>query len=325
MAGHSHHDHAAALADRLKLGIILTAIILAIELVGGLISNSLALLSDAGHVLADVIALSLSWYAVRQAQRPASHRMTFGYHRVGVIIALVNAASIVIIAGIIFYEAFRRIGQPPEVDSAVMLGIAILGLGINLLVAYWLRSEQKENINVRSAFWHVLGDALASVGVIIGGLIIMLTGQNVVDVIISIVIGIILIAAAWGIFREGIQVLLEATPKQIDVSQMIKALKQVPGVRGVYDVHVWSISPQIHAMSSHVLIKDCPTSQASVIRQRIENVLSRFHINHTTIQMECELCKEGDVFCRLTAIPEETKTPPHEDKSETEDIDSHDI
>jgi len=279
-----------------------------IEVAGGLLSNSLALLSDAGHVFADILALSLSWYGVRQAERPPTGRMTFGYHRVGVIIALVNAAGIFAIAMVIFYEAYRRWQHPPEVDSLPMLAAATVGLAVNIFVALWLRQEQRSNLNVRSAFWHALGDALASIGVIIGGIIILLTGKFLVDPIISVLIGFIIILAAWRILKEGLRVILEATPQQIDVNSMINTLNLVRGVKGVHDVHVWSITPEIHAMSCHVLIDDLLTSQAADIRSKIEEVLQqRFHIEHSVLQMECQECSANDLFCQLTFGPNEEK------------------
>lgn len=301
------------MASKLKFGIVLTSFILVIEVVGGLLSNSLALLSDAGHVFADVIALSLSWYGVKQAERPASGRMTFGYHRVGVIIAVVNAIAIFAIALVVFYAAYRRLQQPPEVNSLLMLSVAIVGLGVNLFVAFWLRREQHGNLNVRSAYWHVLGDALASTGVIIGGVIMLLSGWFWVDPIISVFIGLIITLAAWRILKEGLSVLLEATPKQVNITEMVNALNRMPEVKDVHDIHVWSISPELHAMSCHVLIDDLPTSQAAGIRQKIEAVLrQQFHIEHTALQMECQQCSSNDIFCTLTFGPEaeETKKSP---------------
>ncbi len=301
MTDHTHHRGRSSVASKLKCGIILSSVILVAELAGGLMANSLALLADAGHVFTDVIALSLSWYGLRQAERPASNRMTFGYHRVGVIIAIVNALSIFAIALFIFYEAIRRLQDPPEVDSPIMLIVATIGLSVNLLVAFWLRKEQRANLNIRSAFMHSLGDALASIGVILGGIIILTTGLFVVDPIISIAIGLIIILAAWNIFRDGLRVLLEATPPDIDLSQMISDLKNVSGVKDVHDIHVWSITPQLHAMSCHVLIDDRLTSEAAGIRQKIEEILLRqYQIEHTTLQMECEVCDEGDFLCKLT-------------------------
>lgn len=301
MPAHTHHKALSSVTSKLKYGIIFSSLILVAELAGGILANSLALLADAGHVFTDIIALSLSWYGIKQAERPASHKMTFGYHRVGVIIAVVNALSIFAIALFIFYEAIRRLQDPPEVDSPIMLIVATIGLGVNLLVAFWLRKEQRANLNIRSAFMHSLGDALASIGVILGGIIILTTGLFVVDPIISIAIGLIIVLAAWGIFRDGLRVLLEATPPGIDLSQMISDLKNVPGVKDVHDIHVWSITPQLHAMSCHVLISDRPTSEAAGIRQKIEEILLRqYQIEHTTLQMECEVCGDGDFLCKLT-------------------------
>jgi cobalt-zinc-cadmium efflux system protein len=294
------HNHHLPVGSKLKYGIILTSIILVMELVGGLLSNSLALLSDAGHVFADVVALSLSWYGVRQAERSATSRMTFGYHRVGVIIAIVNALSIFAIGAIILYEAYSRWQQPPEVNSLMMMVVAIIGLSANVFVIWWLRKDQRKNLNVRSAFWHALGDALASIGVILGGALIYFTGLFILDPIVGAIIGIIIIVAAWGILKEGMKVILEATPHQINVTEMVTTLEQVPGVKGVHDVHVWSISPEIHAMSSHIVVDDIATSQASNIRSKIEDVLKkRFDIEHSTIQMECDECNASDLFCNL--------------------------
>lgn len=301
MTEHTHH-HAIGVESKLKFGLLLTASILVIEVVGGLLSNSLALLSDAGHVFADLLALSLSLYGVIQAKRPASQRMTFGYHRVGVVIAIVNALSIFAIAGFILYEAYSRFVQPPEVKSLLMLSAAAIGLGVNIFVALWLRTEQRENLNVRSAFWHAAGDALASIGVIIGGIIMLLTGWFWVDPIVSALISVIIFIAAWQILKEGLHVLLEATPSGVDISTMMDALGRIPGVKEVHDLHVWSISPGLHAMSSHVLIDDLSISEAASIREQIEDILQqRFNIEHTTIQMECQQCETNDVFCTLTS------------------------
>ena len=312
MTEHRHHSP-LPVGSKLKFGIMLTGFILIIEVVGGLLSNSLALLSDAGHVFADVVALSLSWYGVRQAERPSSSRMTFGYHRVGVVIAIFNAISIFAIALVILYEAYRRLQQPPEVNSLLMLSVAVVGLGANALVVLWLRRDQRTNLNVRSAFWHSLGDALASIGVIIGAAIMLLTGLFWVDPIISVLIALIITLAGWRILREGLRVILEATPRHVDITGMLNTLGQIPGVRDVHDVHVWSISPELNAMSCHVLIDDLSTSQAATIRERIEDVLrQQFQIKHTTLQMECQLCSPNDVFCNLTfeSGDEEARRPP---------------
>ncbi len=293
------HNHGSLVGRKLLLSVMLSLVILGAEIVGGIISHSLALLSDAGHVLIDVLALGLSWFGVRQAERPASSKWTFGYHRVGVIIAIVNAFSIFSISGVILYEAYRRWQQPPEVNSTIMLIIAVIGLAVNVFVAFWLRGEQK-NLNVRSAFWHVLGDALASVGVIGGAVIIMVTGIFVIDPILSAIIGLIIVVSGWGIFREGMRVLLEIAPSQIDVDKMVDTLQQIPGVRGVHDIHVWRVTPALHAMSGHVLIGDVPISQAAGIQHEVEQVLrQQFDIEHSTLQFECQECGKNDLYCTL--------------------------
>ncbi len=297
------HEHGISTGNKLKFSLILSATILAAELVGGLLSHSLALLSDAGHVFADVIALALSWYGVRQADRPSNSRMTFGYHRIGVLVAIINALMIFIIAGIILYEAYNRFQFPPEVNGRLMIVIAAIGLAVNVFVTTWFAREQRTNINVRSVFWHTFGDALASLGVIVGAIIIIFTNAYWVDPLISVLISLIILWAAWTIFREGFRVILEATPSDVDIEAMVAAIKQVPGIKDVHDVHVWSISPEIRAMNGHVLIEDIATSAAADIRAGVEQLLrERYHVEHTTLQMECDKCNKADLFCNLNDI-----------------------
>ena len=313
---HHNHEEVQLAGNKLKYSLILSATILIAEVIGGVLSNSLALLSDAGHVFADVIALGLSWYGVRQAMRPSDSRMTFGYHRIGVIVAIVNAVSIFVIAAVIIYEAYGRLREPPEVKSTLMMAVAIVGLAANILVTWWLRKAQRSNINIRSAFWHAFGDALASVGVIVGGIIIMLTGQFLVDPIISVLIALIILWSAWSIFREGFRVILEATPRDVDILKMIGALKSIEGVKDVHDVHVWSITPELRAMNGHILIEDISISDAAVIRSRIEEVIrDQFHIEHTTLQMECQKCDPADLFCKLTENDKPVETSQDENKT----------
>ncbi len=308
-----HHHNVIGIATKLKYGIIITAVILVLELVGGMLSNSLALLSDAGHVFADGIALLLSWYGVRQAARPSSSRMTFGYHRVGVIIAIVNALTILAIAGIILFEAYQRFYQQPEINSILMLAIAVIGLAANIFVASWLHKDQGESLNVKSAFWHALGDALASVGVIAGAIIIMVTKLYWVDAAVSILISLIIIFAAWGIFREGLKILLEAVPGDINIKEVLEAMKSIPVIKDVHDIHVWSISSNLHAMSCHVRMDDCSISEAERVQLQIEDIMrNKFGIGHTTVQIECTQCDKGDLFCKMT---EEDKN--HDHRAET--------
>jgi cobalt-zinc-cadmium efflux system protein len=295
-----NHEHTSPVGRKLLYGIGLSLTVLVMEVIGGILSNSLALLSDAGHVLTDIMALGLSWYGVQQAVRPSNSRMTFGYHRVGVIVAIVNALSIFAIAGIILFEAYYRFQQLPEVKSQMMMAIASIGLAANIIVVFWLRGAQRDNINIRSAFWHAFGDALASVGVIVGGVVILTTGQYWVDPLVSVIISLIIIVSAWNILREGFRVILEASPQDVNVTEMVQALKQIQGVRDVHDIHVWSVSPELRAMNGHILIDDIATSQAAELRAKIEAVVrQKYHIGHITLQMECQSCSTTDTFCNL--------------------------
>jgi len=311
---HDHHNATTPASNKLRAGVFFSLLILAAEVAGGILTNSVALLADAGHVLTDVIALALSWYGVAQARRPASRRMTFGYHRIGVLIAVLNASTIIAVAAFILYESVRRMGAPPEVNSIPMMIVAAAGLAVNIFVAFWLREERKENLNVRSAFLHAAGDALASVGVIIGGIIIAFTGLNIVDPIVGAIIGLVIVSAAWGIFKDGLRVLLEATPSHVEMDKLMKALLELPGVKDVHDVHVWSITPEIHAMSGHILIADQAVSQAASIQKVMEEMLrEKFKIGHSTLQLECETCESGGVLCSLRSGEQEC--PEHKNGS----------
>jgi cobalt-zinc-cadmium efflux system protein len=308
MHNHSHNHETLATGNKLRISLILSVTILVAELIGGILSNSLALLSDAGHVFADVVAIGLSYYGVRQSLRPSNSRMTFGYHRIGVLVAIVNAATIFVIAAVIIYEAYSRFQQPPEVNSRLMMIIAAVGLAANIFVTLWLRREQQRNINIRSVFWHALGDTLASLGVIAGGLIITLTGKLWVDPLVSVLISLIILFAAWSILRDGIKVILEATPSNLDLLGMIEALKKIPGVKDVHDVHVWSISPELHSMNGHIVIDDVLISHGDEIKGQVEKVIHEYGIMHTTLQMESQSCQSTDTFCNLA----ETNSDPTE-------------
>ena len=309
---HNHGHSRTPVAGKFAVGVLLSAIILVAEIVGGIVSNSLALLADAGHMLADIIALSLSWYGIHQAQRPPTQRMTFGFHRIGVLVAIVNAVSILGIALFIIYEAVQRFQTPTEVNSSVMTWVALLGLAVNVFVATRLRSESHGNLNVRSAFWHAAGDALASVGVIVGGIIIGATRLYIVDPIISVLIALIIVFAAWDIFRDGLRVLLEAVPGHLDVGNVSLSIGKLGGVQEVHDVHIWGITPEIHAMSAHVLVKGGEVKRIDNIRQTIEAMLIRdYNITHTTLQMECRGCGDGEPECQLCV-----KTEPNHEQPE---------
>jgi cobalt-zinc-cadmium efflux system protein len=247
--------------NRLLLAIALSGTILLGELIAGFVSNSLALFSDAGHVFTDVIALSLSWFGLRQATRPATTRMTFGYHRIGILVALFNALLILLIAAVILYESVQRLRNPQEVQSVIMFSVAAVGLLANLIVVFWLRNQAQYSLNIRSAFLHAAGDALASVGVIIGGLIIFFTDWFWLDALVSVLIALIIVVAAWRIAREAIDVMLEASPAHLDMDEVMRSITDMPGVHSVHDLHVWSLTPQLHALSCHVEVDDALLSK----------------------------------------------------------------
>lgn len=299
-AGNSH------LAQRLRFAIMLTGATLVGELLGGYFANSLALLSDAGHVFTDLLALSLSWFGVVQAARPATARMTYGYHRLGIVVAIVNAGTLFLIALIIFYEAYRRFQAPQEVQSSLMFSIAFVGLLANSVVVWRLRQDQRHNLNVRSAFLHAWGDALASIGVIIGGAVIYFTSWYWVDPAVSVFIGAVIAVGAWSIIKESLAVFLEAVPGHIDVDDVNRSIMQVSGVKEVHDLHVWSITPQIHALSAHVTVEHDLATHGAATLQKVTQVLHRhFGIEHTTIQFECYQCAPGYMDCYCVAAPQD--------------------
>ena len=302
---HHHHDHTHGLAKRgLRLAFFLTAVILGVEVMGGVLANSLALLSDAGHVVTDLFALGLAWFAASQAEKPSNERKTFGYHRVGILAALLNAVTLILVSIWIVWEAVQRFQHPEAVRPLVMFGPALVGILINLYIGFGLRRES-ENLNVRAAMLHVFGDVGVSVGVIMVGLIILFSGWSIADPILSVAVALLITFGAWNILRETTNILLEAVPEHISVKNLVGDVKNIEGVKDVHDLHVWSISRGVTALSCHVMIDNLPPSASSSILQSITAMLSdRYSIGHTTIQFECnshkDMCCEVDgLYCRL--------------------------
>lgn len=285
--------------NRLGLAIVLTAGTLALEVWGGLLSNSLALLSDAGHVLSDLLALGLSWYGIRQTSRPANYRMTYGYHRVSIFVAFVNAAALIAIALLVLAEAYRRISEPHHVHGGVMLGIAAAGLLLNVGVMFILK-EHVANLAVRSAFLHVLGDVLGSLAALIAGGVILLTGWHWVDSAAGVAVAAIIIFGSLRILQESVHVLLDATPGGVDIAAVLKDMYAVPGVQGIHHLHIWGITPEIRALSCHVSVADTSLSEAAGVLSKLNVMLAdRFHIGHSTIQLEYVDCDVNDLYCSL--------------------------
>lgn len=293
----------AATTSRLKLVLIVIMVIMVVEVVGGILSNSLALLGDAGHMLVDGLAISLSLFAITMAARPATPSKTYGYHRVEIMAALANGILLALMAAYIFYEAYQRFLDPPEVRAPLMLIVATIGLVANTIGILLLRGAHRGNLNIKAAFWHIMGDTISSVGVIIGGIIISITGLGIVDPIIAVFIGFIILWGAVRLVREAGDILLEAAPKHIPVDTVIGILKGVPGVEEVHDVHIWTITSGIHALSAHLIIEDRSVSESGEIVDTVNRELTRqFNISHTTLQLECEKCEScpSGIICNIS-------------------------
>ncbi len=287
---HSHagHNHTHGMAKQtLRLAFFLTLLILVAELAGGIISHSLALLSDAGHVFTDIFALGVAWFATVQAERPANANKTFGYHRVGILAALINAFTLIMIAVWIIFEAVQRFQHPEPVQPLVMFLSAAVGIAVNLYIGFCLQKEEG-NLNVRAAALHVFGDVGASVGVIVAGLVILLTGWMPIDPLLSVGIAVLIAFGAWSILRETADILLESTPKDINLSALVDDMKQVPEVRNVHDLHVWSITSGMYALSAHVQTNNLPLNECAPVLRQLEVMLhNRYRIGHSTLQFEC--------------------------------------
>ncbi len=301
---HSHFGHLASQnRKRLALALVVTLAFVIVEAVAGFFSNSLALLTDAAHNLTDVIALGLSWYALRIASQPANAGKTFGYHRVGILVALVNSTTLVLISMGIFYEAGRRFLSPPEVDSTILIGVATIAFLVNAWTAWLIHKGIERDLNLRSTFVHLMGDVLSTIGAVIAGIIIFFTKWNWLDPLVSVFIGLLILWNAWVILRQTINILLESTPDNIDIKTMVHDLLKVEGVKGVHDLHVWSISENTRMLTAHIQTADTPISVGVDLQNRINEILfHKYKIQHATLQLECEGCEPALLYCDITEI-----------------------
>ena len=273
----------------LLLALGLTSVYLVVEVVGGILTGSLALLADAGHMLTDVAGLGLAVFAITYAQRPPTARHTYGYYRAEILAALVNGALLFAVAGYILIEAWRRFQDPPSVQSGPMILIALIGLGVNLASAWLLRQGAGESLNVRGAYLEVISDMVGSLGVLVAGVIIYFTGWPYADPLFSVAIGLFIIPRTWRLISEAVSVLLEGTPARIDLDEVREALTAVPGVADVHDLHVWSLTTGLDAMSGHVVLSGDQEAD-SVLAALTKLLNDRFAIAHTTIQVEDTPC-----------------------------------
>jgi cobalt-zinc-cadmium efflux system protein len=298
--GHTHrhgHDHMPRSRKRLSIVLVLTAIYMIAELAGGLWTGSLALLADAGHMLADVAALILALTAVWFGARPATPHKTFGYYRLEILAALINGVGLVLISLFIFYEAYQRWFAQPIIRSKPMTLVAVGGLVVNVICAFLLHRDRDQDLNVRGAWLHVIGDALGSTGAIIAGVLIMLFGWTAADSLISVFIGLLIIWSSWHLIRDATNVLLEGTPAHINLAAVEAAILETEGVSNVHDLHVWTITSGREALSAHV-IHAYSISQPTLLKDLRSKLLERFGVDHLTIQMEtADFEDEAIHFC----------------------------
>lgn len=279
----------------LRLAFFLTLLVLAVELAAGLLSHSLALVADAGHVLTDVFALGLAWFAAAQAQRPDDGARTYGYHRVGTLAAMVNGATLILVVGGVAIEAARRFQHPELVSGAVVVGGALLAMAINGFIALRLHADHDhQSLNVRAATLHVVGDLAGSAGAVVAGVVILTTGWLYADPLVSVAICGLVALGAWRIVRESVLILLEGAPAHVDMERLRTMIAAAAGVESVHDLHVWSLSPAETMLSCHVVVPESLMSEAEHTMRHLEQSLcAEFGIGHTTIQLEsCHPCSE---------------------------------
>lgn len=301
MTQHAHvhfGDITRQTANRLSLSLVLTLAFVGIEAISGILSNSLALLTDAAHNFTDVIALALSWYAIRLTSQPADGHRTYGYHRAGILAALLNSTTLVLIALGIFHEAYRRFLSPPEVNSGVLIAVGTIAVIINLVTALLVHKGSDHDLNLRSAFAHLMGDVVSTIGAVIAGVAIYFTGANWLDPLVSVLIGFLILYNAWSIIKDSVDILLEAAPRDVNTEQLVNDVKQIKGVLGVHDIHIWSLTQNFRTMSAHILTDDLPISAGANIQSQINEIAyHRYNIVHATLQLECENCLPDSLFC----------------------------
>lgn len=282
------------LQDKFRIFILLSLFVLLMEVAGGIFTNSLALLSDAGHVFIDLLALLLAYISMGISKKAATKTFTFGYYRTETFSAIINGIVLIFITLFIFYESYTRFLSPQPVKGPEMLAIAAIGFLANLYVVIRMQKYETDNLNVRGAYLHVLSDTLSSVGVIIAAVLVIFTGNYIFDPIVSAMIGLFILVNSLQLLRESMRILMEAAPKNMDLEKLSGDILKTKGVKEVHDLHVWAISSDIYALSSHILIDAKSTKSMNRIISRINDTLkTKYNITHTVLQTECERCAEG--------------------------------
>lgn len=299
---HEHKiDLSRSTVRRLALSLGITLGFVGIEILAGVFANSLALLTDAAHNLTDVLALALTWWALWVTAKPANSAKTYGYHRAGILVALVNSTTLVLIALGIFYEAWKRFLASPIVQADILIGVGAAAIVINLATALLVRRGSEHDLNLHSAFLHLMGDVLSTLGAVVAGILIRFTGWNWLDALVSMLIGFLILWNAWGILRESVQILMESTPADIDIHALQRDILVVEGVRGVHDLHVWSITRSLRTLSAHLLVDDVPVSVGAKVQVAVGEMLAhQYGINHVTLQLECTDCAPVGLYCDIS-------------------------
>lgn len=304
---HAHdHNHSHSSNKKvLRISLLIIASFMVVEIIGGLLTNSLALLSDAGHMFSDAAALALSLAAFHIGERPGSRRKTFGYKRFEILAAALNGLTLLIIAVLIIYEAIGRFIRPPEIATMGMLIVSVIGLLVNIFVAWYMHrgSDTEENINMRGAYLHVLGDLLGSVGAIAAALLMMAFGWRWADPLASILVALLIVRSGWGMLKTTAHILMEGAPANVDCDEIVAVVQQVPGVESVHDLHIWTITSGLHALSCHIVVDgNLSVAEAEKIVREVKHVLQHKNITHVTVQVESRAHGHNDdLLCHMHA------------------------
>ncbi len=284
----------------LKFAFLLTLVILIIEFSGALISKSMALYSESGHVLVDASSLLLAWFAQTQVRKSPSEKNTYGYHRIGILAALLNSLLLLILSFILIYESYLRLVHPEKINSGIMVIFPFISLLINAVIGIKIHKGIEHNLNLKSSFFHILGDSLVSVSIIAGGIIIYFTGIYYIDPVIGLIISPLIAIGAFSVINETINILLEGVPKEIDFTSVKDEILKTPGVKNVHDLHIWSMSKSFKLLSAHILVEETAVKSSDIccIINNIQEILAeKFNINHVVIQPELAVCSMADGFC----------------------------
>ncbi len=312
MVPHTYHE----LRSRLRIALALNAVIIVAEFVGGFLTNSIGLIGDAGHNLVDQGSLFLALYAHVLTARPATDNRTFGYHRAGIVAAFLNSFILLLTAAGITIMSAQRLMTPVSIPGGWVMLIALVSFVANLSIALLLQHGAKDDLNIRSAFWHMLSDAWVSLGVVVSGGIIMLTGWSILDPLVSLFVVIAIVRGAWPLFKESLEVLLESTPPGVSPAQVAATIESIPGVKNVHDLHIWAVEPRLIMMTTHVQVDGDDQALTTDLLQTIRNrVTHDFKIKHLTIQLETECCHPEAVHCDLSKL--------HDQHSHAEFLHSH--